>query len=190
MHRLIYTRDMTRLRVTWLVYMCDRTQSYVWEDSFDVSHVSLICVTWLIHMCDMTHSYAWQDSSYVCAVLFIVNALRFGGWVHSVIVPWLSDGFMQFTRLICWWLIRTTSGMHHSFVCHNPFMSVTGLIHVCLTWLTPTPSCTSHDANDSCHTYPPPMTQMSHVPHMNEPYHTCKWVMAASGEDRCTEMTK
>jgi len=41
------------LSVTWLIYMCDMTHSYVWHDSF-------ICVTWRIHMCDMTNSYVWH----------------------------------------------------------------------------------------------------------------------------------
>jgi len=39
--------------VTWLIRMCDMTQSYVWHDSF-------VCVTWLIRMRDMTHSYVWH----------------------------------------------------------------------------------------------------------------------------------
>jgi len=34
--------------VTWLIYVCAMTHSYVWHDSF-------ICVTWLIHMCYMSN---------------------------------------------------------------------------------------------------------------------------------------
>ena len=41
--------------VTRLIHMCDRTHSYVWQDS-------CICVTGCIHMCDRTHSYVWQNS--------------------------------------------------------------------------------------------------------------------------------
>jgi len=54
--------------VTWLVDMCDMTQSYVWHDTFthpyavscldtpvQVRYDSWMCVTWLNHMCDMTH---------------------------------------------------------------------------------------------------------------------------------------
>jgi len=40
--------------LTWLIHMCDMTNSYLKRTSFT-------CVTWLIHACDMTHSYAWQD---------------------------------------------------------------------------------------------------------------------------------
>jgi len=42
-------------RVTWLLHMCNISNSYV-------SHYSSIFVTWLIHMCDMTYSYMWHDS--------------------------------------------------------------------------------------------------------------------------------
>jgi len=39
-------------------HTCRMTLSYVWHDSF-------ICVTWLIYMCDMTHSYVVRDLIYV-----------------------------------------------------------------------------------------------------------------------------
>jgi len=39
--------------VTWLIHMCDLSNSYVRHDSF-------IWVTWLVHVCDMTHSYVWH----------------------------------------------------------------------------------------------------------------------------------
>ena len=48
----------TFTNVTWLIYMCDMTQSYMWRDS----HGSFMCVTWLIRMRAMTHSHVWHDS--------------------------------------------------------------------------------------------------------------------------------
>jgi len=44
--------------VTWPIYTCDMTHSYVYHDSF-------ICVPWLIHMCAMTHSYVSHES-FIC----------------------------------------------------------------------------------------------------------------------------
>jgi len=39
------------IRVTGLIYMCDRTHTCVWHDPFIcVWHDLIICVTWLIHM--------------------------------------------------------------------------------------------------------------------------------------------
>jgi hypothetical protein len=61
-----YTCDMTLsyVCVTWHIHMCDRTHSYVWQDTF-------ICVTGHIHMCDMTHSYVWQDT-FICVTGLII----------------------------------------------------------------------------------------------------------------------
>jgi len=73
-------RDVSILRVTWRIRMCDVTHSHVWHDWFiwvtwlfqihkcflDV-HCSRCacsedsCVTWLVHTCDMTRSYVWHD---------------------------------------------------------------------------------------------------------------------------------
>jgi len=75
--------------VTWLIYMCDMTHSYVWHDSF-------ICVTWLIHMCDMTHSYVWHDS---CNALSASNTIA----IWFLRVTWLFH--------MCWWT--------HSYVWHD-----------------------------------------------------------------------
>ena len=62
-------RDMSLfISVTWLIYMCDTTHSYVWYHFFfgliykcamtvpgDVWHVS-------IHKCNLTHLHVWHDS--------------------------------------------------------------------------------------------------------------------------------
>ena len=79
------------MHVTWLIHICDMTQSYVtslihiWHDWFicDMAQSYVACLiwsrplwhgpvllcdmthsyaTWLIHICDMTHSYMWHDS--------------------------------------------------------------------------------------------------------------------------------
>jgi len=79
-HGCSSTQSILARSVTWPIYMCDTTYSYVWYDS-------LICVTWLIRMWDttpwcmwhgpfvrvvglihmrhMTHSYVWRDS-FIC----------------------------------------------------------------------------------------------------------------------------
>jgi len=70
--------------VTWIIYMCDMTHSYVRHDAFicvswrthmcDMTHSymchdAFICVPWRIYTRDMTHSYAWHDShNHICAV--------------------------------------------------------------------------------------------------------------------------
>ena len=49
--------------VTWLIHMCDMTQSYV-------RHDSITCKVWLIQVCAMTHPYvAWLI--YVCAGVYL-----------------------------------------------------------------------------------------------------------------------
>ena len=51
---------------TWLIHMCDMTNSYVWHDEF-------ICVTWRIHMCDMTNSHV-HDPFF--GVTWLVHVIR------------------------------------------------------------------------------------------------------------------
>jgi len=45
-----------RASATWLIRVCEITQSHV-THSYD----SFICVTWLILTCDVTHSSVWHD---------------------------------------------------------------------------------------------------------------------------------
>jgi len=66
--------------VTWLIHVCDMTNSHVWHDSFTY-------VSWLVlvqgraqttkyppkkpsHMCEMTHSYVWHES-FTCVTWLI-----------------------------------------------------------------------------------------------------------------------
>ena len=119
------------IRVTWLIYMCDITDSYVWRDSFarakwligtcDMTNsyvwhisftgsarISIIPMTWLICMCDMTHSYKWHDS--VLRVTWLIH--RIGEY---------KDRTFYFYRA------RLMSDITHSYAWHDSF--------VCVTWL-------------------------------------------------------
>jgi len=93
--------------VTWIVYVCDMTLSYVWHDSF-------ICATRLIHMCDMTHSYVWHDSfmRLIEALCFPVGKCDMTLWI---LMKWLFH--------MC---DRT-----HSYVWQDSFICVTWPIHMC-----------------------------------------------------------
>ena len=62
-------RDDSVICVTWLIRMCDMTDSYVWHDAF-ICVPPFIRVTWRILVCDMTHSYVRQDS-FICVTLLI-----------------------------------------------------------------------------------------------------------------------
>jgi len=44
------------IRVTWLIHICDTTQSYLWRDTFIMWHDAFIC----FHVRDMTHSNVWH----------------------------------------------------------------------------------------------------------------------------------
>jgi len=81
--------------VTWLIYMCDTTHSFIrvtclihshrWRDESDVWCNSLMCVrddsfvrvTWLVRKGDVTHSCVWHDPSiYVSHGWFIYVTRR------------------------------------------------------------------------------------------------------------------
>ena len=106
--------------VTWLIHMCDMTNSYVWHDSF-------ICVTWLIHMCDMPHSYVWHDSS-ICVTWLIhtCDMTHSYVWHYSCIyVIWLN--FSQQSNLP--W--HGLSLYLELYVRHDSFMRMASRFHVC-----------------------------------------------------------
>jgi len=150
--------------MTWLIHVCDRTQSYLWQDSF-------ICVTGLIRMCDMTHWYLWQDSfifvtglihmcdgTYSCvwhdSLIFVTGLIRMWKITHSY--AWLDSFVWQDWRLewLLEWLLYN--------VWNNSFIHVTGL------WM-------SHGTrtNKSRYTY----VQGVYVWHdsLRDATHSCAW---------------
>jgi len=117
-------------------YMCEKTYSRVWHDSFT-------CVTWLIHtkhdsqavvsgeLCgDMTHLYMWHESS-----IFLTWLLQMCDMTHSHRTRFAGVNF--WTYLVTWLiLIPDMTGSH---VWHDFCTCVTWLIHmydITVTWLT------------------------------------------------------
>jgi len=90
-----------------LVDVCDVTHPYVCHDSF-------IRVPWLIHTCAMTYS-RWELIFDDACPADIKNSCFFGAWFSVMRI-----GFM--------------CAMTHSYVCHDPFICVPWLIHMC-AWL-------------------------------------------------------
>jgi len=76
--KALVSRESTRSCASWLMWlisMCDKTSSYVWQNSFYVWHDLFLCLrhdsllrhiwlTWLISVCDVinvAHFYMWRD---------------------------------------------------------------------------------------------------------------------------------
>ena len=134
--------------VTWLIQMCDVTQSDVWRASFtcvmcfihmidvlhsDVWRDSSRCITWLIRMCDMTYSYVWRDS-FICVTRLIhtCNKTHSYVWHDSFIYAWHDH--RKTHHSLSWsiyysaaWLIQTCD-MIHSYLWQNALLRVTWLI--------------------------------------------------------------
>jgi len=101
--------------VTWLIYMCGMTHSYV-TGLIHMCAMAHSYVTWLIHMwhgsfiCDMTHSYVWHDS-FMCVT----------GLIHTCD---MTHSYVWHDSCICVaWLIHMC-GMTHSYVWHDSFICV------------------------------------------------------------------
>jgi len=99
------------MRVTWPMYMCDMTHSYVWHTYAYVWHDSSTCMTWLCicvawpKFCDMTHSYVWHDS-FICVTCL------------CICVAWLIH--------ICEWSMHTS----HEWVMSHIWMSHVTKFHL------------------------------------------------------------
>ena len=106
------------LCVTWLIHMCNMTQSHL---SFWMPlDVPLIRETWLIHRCDMTvwHMTYWYMTCGMC-VTWLIATWR----IHTRDVIWC----------ICAALLLSihTCDMTHSYVRHDLFIRETWFFH---TW--------------------------------------------------------
>jgi len=104
------------LYATWLTRFCDMSHSYKWNLScirvtwlVHVCNDSFVRVTWLVHVCDMTHLYM-QHNSLVCARL-----THFGDMFHLCV--W------DFSRVCATWLIYVCD-MTHPCVWHDSFSCV------------------------------------------------------------------
>ena len=133
--------------VTWLIHICDMSQSYVWHDSWisymahklfmcNITHSyvrndSSTCMTWPIHMCDMTRSYMWHDP-FICVTYFWRLMGRIS-WISSSISFWCN----RFLYTYVLWNICMRDMTHlcvcamtRAYVWHDLFICVTRLIHV------------------------------------------------------------
>jgi len=102
--------------VTWLIYLCDMSYSFVWHACvirviyFNYMRDMPYSYVRLIHICDMTHSYVWHDS-FIC-------------------VTWLIDmcdvthSYVWRDSLICVTWLTHIRDMPHSYVWHAGFMFV------------------------------------------------------------------
>jgi len=129
---LIWHGTMSLICVTWLIYICDMTHSFVWwwvvTHSY-VWHVSFICVT---------HSRVRRDS-YICCTLRIrvyVRA-RCDSFICVTCLVYtcdMTDSFVwhDVSTHVMWagWFIRMCD-TSHSQVWHDSFTFVTCLIYSC-----------------------------------------------------------
>jgi len=95
-------------RVTWLIYMCALTRSYVCHDPF---------VKWFVHMCAMTRTYVCHDS-FICVpwrIHIVSRLLRTCAMTHS--------HMCHDSRICVPWLIHMHA-MTPSHMCHDSFACV------------------------------------------------------------------
>jgi len=145
------------ISVTWLIYMCAMTYSYMWRDLF----------VWdrLVYMCDMTHSSGPADISLsMCEMTFSCVC----DVTHSYVC---RDSFISAT-----WLIRRCE-----------VRNVTRSYAWQRIWLSHATHVTSHiwmrhvtKISKLCHTYEWVMSRrwVSHVTHMNESCRKVEWVVS------------
>jgi len=165
--------------MTWLLHMCDMTQSCGWHDSSTG-------VTWLTYTCVKTHSYVCHDSFSpvtwlirTCAMTHSYVTRTWDVRESLIRVPWLihichiqrcdNDSFTHVTWLIhvcdtcVTWLIHVCD-MTPSHMCHDSFTCVIWLIHTSLM----THPYVSHDifwSHFRIHIRVPRLTQMCAMTH-------------------------
>ena len=130
-------RDMSLfISVTWLIYMCDTTHSYVWYHFFfgliykcamtvpgDVWHVSILSEY------DLTHLHVWHDSFVrVISPLFLMCDMTqsyLWTWLAAATISKSHVCLLVYTFSALLLVIRDTT---HSYVWHDSFTSVTWLL--------------------------------------------------------------
>ena len=119
-HHFLRCHDSMR-RLTCLIQICATTRLYVCHDS-------VICLPWLIHICAMNHSRAYHDSF---------------GCVPWSIQMWNKPSWSTQGMLIqVPWLFHMCVSYIYSYMCHESFICMTWLVHVCAM-------THSHVCNDS-----------------------------------------
>ena len=122
--------------VTWLIHVCDVTNSYVWRDEFMYDeansymwHDSFVCVTWLIW-------YVWQDSFISVTMVFTFTYHPFDCMWHMCDVTYSCvwrDEFVCVAWLINMCNVANLDMWHDSFIWGNDsFIRVTWIIHMCV----------------------------------------------------------
>jgi len=115
--------------VTWLIYMCHMSHSYV-------RHASFICATCLIHMCGMSHSYVWH-SSFTCATWLIYTCDMLHLYVqHALFICAMCHMPHWYVRQAAFICIEPANihmhrGRNHSYVRQETFISTAWLIQMC-----------------------------------------------------------
>ena len=135
--------------VTWPLHMCDTTHLSVWH-ALCVPTTWFVCVMWPIHMCDTTHLCVWHAlrvpkldwcarTNYARITYELRGEMIYkntqknpGSIAHHLMSTrdtthsHLSHTHFSWWVLFCFFLLD-------GYVWHDPFTSVTPLIHVCET---------------------------------------------------------
>ena len=132
--------------VSWRIYMCDMTCSFVCVSGYIRQHVQgfllwcdpSLCVTWPIHVCDMTHACLWHDP-FMCLTwaIHVCDMTHPCVWVDTFkYVLWniYVCGMMPSFRCVSDSDTQHVRG--HPLWCdsrmwHDTFIRVTWRIHMC-----------------------------------------------------------
>ena len=117
---------MTHSSVPWLLQMCAMTHSALLH--MFTGEIAVAFIHDALYVCAMTHSHVCHDSFicvpwliYMCAM---TRSCVFSAWLTGEIA--LASGLPQLTSL-------HTCDMTHTCVCHDSFICVTWLTHMCAT---------------------------------------------------------